>query len=77
MGLGDSCRFLGHCADVRDFYHALDLFVQSSEYEGTPNVVLEAMALEVPVVATDVGGTAELVEHEVHGLIAPPATRGG
>lgn len=72
LGLGDSCCFVGHCPEVGDFYHALDVFVQSSDYEGTPNVVLEAMALEVPIVATDVGGTAELITDGVHGLIIPP-----
>jgi glycosyltransferase involved in cell wall biosynthesis len=47
------------------------LFVQSSDYEGTPNAVLEAMAMETPVVATDAGGTAELVIDGVHGRIVP------
>jgi glycosyltransferase involved in cell wall biosynthesis len=70
--LGDAVRLLGHREDIQDFHHALDLFVQSSTYEGTPNAVLEAMALESPVVATDVGGTSELIEHEVHGLLVPP-----
>jgi glycosyltransferase involved in cell wall biosynthesis len=63
------CRLLGHCADVTAVHHAFDLFVQSSDYEGTPNAVLEAMALETPVVATSAGGTAELVVDGVHGLI--------
>ena len=62
---------VGQQTDIPLFHHALDLFVQSSEYEGTPNVVLEAMALETPVVATDVGGTSELCEDGVHGLIVP------
>lgn len=71
LGLQDSVMLLGHVADVVPVHHAFDLFVQSSEYEGTPNAVLEAMAMESPVVATDAGGTAELVEHGVHGRIVP------
>lgn len=65
------CRLLGHYEDIVGLHHALDLFVQSSAYEGTPNVVLEAMALETPVVATDVGGTAEVCRPGVDGLIVP------
>ena len=72
-GLGESCRLLGLVHDVVELHHALDLFVQSSTYEGTPNVVLEAMAMETPVVATDVGGTRELCHPGVHGLIVAPA----
>ncbi len=49
-------------------HHAFDLYVQSSDYEGTPNAVLEAMALETPVVATDVGGTAELIVNGSDGI---------
>jgi glycosyltransferase involved in cell wall biosynthesis len=71
LGLGKVCRLLGHRCDIAGFYHGIDLLAQSSDYEGTPNVVLEAMALEVPVVATDAGGTAELAEHGIHGLIVP------
>lgn len=71
LGLQDSVMLLGHVADVVPVHHAFDLFVQSSEYEGTPNAVLEAMAMESPVVATDAGGTAELVEDGVHGRIVP------
>jgi glycosyltransferase involved in cell wall biosynthesis len=70
-GLASLCRFTGHVEDVISLHHAFDLFVQASDYEGTPNAVLEAMALETPVVATDAGGTAELVGHGVHGLITP------
>jgi glycosyltransferase involved in cell wall biosynthesis len=71
LGLGDSCRLLGHCPDVSIVHHAIDVFVQSSEYEGTPNAVLEAMAFESPIVATAAGGTAELALDGVHGLIIP------
>lgn len=71
-GVAGVCRFLGHRRNVAEVYQALDVFVQSSDYEGTPNVVLEAMALETPLVATDVGGTSELVRDRVHGLVVPP-----
>jgi glycosyltransferase involved in cell wall biosynthesis len=70
-GLDGACRLVGQVDDIVEFHHALDLLVQSSEYEGTPNVVLEAMAMETPVVATDVGGTAELMRTEVEGLVVP------
>jgi glycosyltransferase involved in cell wall biosynthesis len=68
----DYCVFTGHTHDIAGIHHAFDLFVQSSDYEGTPNAVLEAMALESPIVATDVGGTAELVIDGLHGVIVPP-----
>lgn len=71
LGIERDVLLLGHRTDVADLHHAFDLFVQSSDYEGTPNAVLEAMALETPVVATAAGGTAELIEDGVHGLIVP------
>jgi glycosyltransferase involved in cell wall biosynthesis len=67
----ENVRLQGHTRDVIGLHHALDVFVQASDYEGTPNAVLEAMALETPVVATSAGGTAELAEDAVHGLIVP------
>lgn len=71
LGIQSRCRFLGHCDDVIGIHHALTLFVQSSDYEGTPNVVLEAMALRTPVVATDAGGTSDIMADRVHGLVVP------
>jgi len=71
LGLSSIAVLTGHTEDVAGFHHALDLFVQSSDYEGTPNAVLEAMAFETPLVATSAGGTAELVEDGRHGLIIP------
>jgi glycosyltransferase involved in cell wall biosynthesis len=76
LGLDNSCKLFGHRTDIIDFHHAFDLLVQSSDYEGTPNAILEAMAMETPVVATDVGGTPELIHHGVHGLLAPPGDPG-
>jgi glycosyltransferase involved in cell wall biosynthesis len=66
------CRFLGDRNDVIRLHHAFDCYVQSSATEGTSNSVLEAMAMETPVAATDVGGTRELITDQVHGLIVPP-----
>ena len=71
LGLSGICRLLGHRTDITELHHAFDLFVQSSEYEGTPNAVLEAMAMETPLVATDAGGTREIAWPDVHGLIVP------
>ena len=71
MGLSDHCRMLGHCDSMRQTYQAFDMLVQSSDYEGTPTVVVEAMALGIPVVATDAGGTAQLAFHDEHALIVP------
>jgi glycosyltransferase involved in cell wall biosynthesis len=65
-------RLLGHLADPRGLYEALDLFVLSSHREGLPNVVLEAMAMEAPVVATRVAGVPSLVEDGRSGLVVPP-----
>ncbi len=70
-GLRNHIVLAGHVGDVIPLHHAFDLFAQSSDYEGTPNAVLEAMAMETPVVATEAGGTAELVHDGVHGRIIP------
>jgi len=64
-------RLLPHRTDVDVLHHGFDLFVQSSDYEGTPNAVLEAMALETPIVATAAGGTTDILEHELEGTIVP------
>ena len=62
-------RLLGHCSETIDLYQAIDVFVLSSLREGLPNVLLEAMALEVPVAATRVGGVPRVVRHEDDGLL--------
>jgi hypothetical protein len=54
----------------------MDVFVRSSDHEGTPNAVLEAMAFSRPVVATDAGGTAELARPNEHALIVPTGDAG-
>lgn len=71
LGIEQHCRLIGHYNNVMELYDAADVLVQSSDYEGTPTVVVEAMAMNLPIVATDAGGTAELIRHGVHGRIVP------
>jgi glycosyltransferase involved in cell wall biosynthesis len=56
---------------------AADLFVLNSTYEGFPHVVLEALGLGIPVLATAVGGTPEVVEHGVNGILVSAEDRAG
>jgi glycosyltransferase involved in cell wall biosynthesis len=71
--LGDRVALLGERSDVPQLLAAADVFVLSSASEGAPLSILEAMAAGLPVVASDVGGVAELVEDGVTGLLVPPA----
>lgn len=64
-------RFLGHRDDVPRLMAAADIVVLPSEYEGLPNVVMEAMALSKPVVATEAPGTTELVVNGATGVLVP------
>jgi glycosyltransferase involved in cell wall biosynthesis len=70
-GLGQSFILAGFRADLDRFLPHFDLFVLPSYTEGMPNVVLEAFAAGVPVVATAVGGTPEIVEDGVSGYLVP------
>ena len=70
-GIGDRVRFLGFVEDMPKVYKDVHLVVQSSFTEGLPNVILEAAYLRVPVLATDVGGTAEVLGPQ-GGYLIPP-----
>jgi glycosyltransferase involved in cell wall biosynthesis len=72
LGLGERVSFLGVRHDIPSMLSAADGLVLSSSYEGSPNAVLEALAAELPVVATRVGGNAELVEDGVSGFLVAP-----
>ncbi len=72
LGLSSVVTFTGIRDDVPDILAALDIFVLPSRWEGLPLVVLEAMAAGLPVVATAVGGTPEVVVDGVTGLLVPP-----
>jgi glycosyltransferase involved in cell wall biosynthesis len=72
LGLGERVRLLGMRDDVPRVLAASDVFTLSSRFEGLPVALMEALALELPVVATDVGGIPELVTDGVEGLLVPP-----
>lgn len=71
LNLGDRCRFLGARNDMDAVYNSFDVMTLLSRHEGTPNVVLEAMASGVPVVATDVSDNRFIIEEGVTGHIVP------
>lgn len=61
LGISAHVRLLGYVQNMADFYLESDLVIQSSLTEGLPNVILEAAFLGVPIIATDVGGTREVI----------------
>ena len=71
-GVEQSCRFVGSRDEVIDWYAAADVVVLPSLSEGFPFVVLEALAMSRPVVATRVNGVPEIIENGNTGLLVPP-----
>jgi len=69
--LKDKMEFLGECAEMHEIYRRADILILTSDYEGTPNVVLEAMAHGLPVIATNVGGTSEILNEKCGILVEP------
>lgn len=72
LGLTDRVLLAGYQSDTLAWYQAMDVYCLSSLTEGLPNVVLEAMALEVPVVATKVAGVPGLLGHGGSGVLVEP-----
>jgi len=74
LGLGQRVRFIGQVfgAEKRGWFRDAVCYVCPSRREPFANVILEALAAELPVVATSVGGNLEMVEHEGNGLLVPP-----
>ena len=72
LGREANIKLLGFQSDPHRLYEAMDVFVSSSFSEGLPNVVLEAMALRVPVVATEIAGNKRLIEDGKNGLFVRP-----
>jgi len=76
LGVAAAVRFLGARSDVRDLLPGLDLYVNCSRSEGVSLTIVEAMAAALPVVATAVGGTPEVVADGASGLLVPPRDPG-
>ncbi len=74
LGVGGAVRFLGVRSDVTAVLAAADVYVHPSLFEALPTSILEAMAVGLPVVATNVGGVPELVADGRTGLLVPPAS---
>lgn len=67
----DGVMLLGHRQDVTQLLRAADLFALSSDWEGMPLAILEAMREGVPIVSTDVAGVSDLLRHGVSGMVVP------
>ncbi len=72
LGLGqDRVRFLGRRSDIDRLLNAADVFLLPSDIEGLPLSILEAMAHGLPIVASNVGGIPEIIEHDISGWLVP------
>ena len=71
LGIGDRVAFTGHVNNVQVYFAAADVFVNPSHSEGSPYVLLEATAANLPIVATAVGGVPEMVENNETALLVP------
>ncbi|MDI6827212.1 MAG: glycosyltransferase, partial [Armatimonadota bacterium] len=72
LGMNGNVFLLGFREDIPNILSTLDLFILASKVEGLPVSVIEAMAAGLPVVASNVGGMAELVDEGVTGFLVPP-----
>jgi glycosyltransferase involved in cell wall biosynthesis len=72
LGIADRVKWLGWRRDLATIYGASDVFLLTSRNEGTPVVLIEAMASAVPGVSTDVGGVKDVIDSPEVGVLAPP-----
>ncbi len=71
LGIEGNVKFLGHCNDILPLTSLLDIFVSTSLSEGLPMAHAEAMAQQLAIVATAVGGVPEIIEDNKSGLLVP------
>ena len=72
LKLGDKLIFTGFRSDIKDVLASVDIFVIPSLIEGLPMILLEAMAMAKPIVATDIDGIKEVLYNGEAGLLVPP-----
>ena len=72
LGISGNVIFYGQTSEIPLCLAAMDVYVQPSLYEGQSNTIIEAMAASLPVISTNVGGTHEIIENEVDGLLFNP-----
>jgi glycosyltransferase involved in cell wall biosynthesis len=75
LGLASRVRFLGFVKEMPELYQGLDLLLLTSHFEGMPLTVLEAMAMGVPVVASQVDGVEEVLEDGRDAILVPPGNK--
>ena len=63
--------FTGYSKDVAEYLSLMNIFVLCSLQEGLPNVLLQAMSMEIPVISSDVGGCPEIIDNMANGILYP------
>lgn len=72
LGVDHAIKFLGFRKDIKEIYESVDAVILPSLREGLPICLIEAMSMELPVIATAVSGTPELVDDGITGILVPP-----
>lgn len=71
LGIKDKMFFTGLRKDINNLLELLDIFILSSRWEGLPRVILQAMAKQLPIVATNVDGNSEAITNNLNGILVP------
>ena len=72
LGLQDQVIFLGFKENISQILNAMDGFISASHTEGLSNAIIEAMAMRLPIIATNVGGSPEILENRKYGILIEP-----
>ncbi len=72
LGVLPIVQFLSHTDEMKEVYHNAHCLILPSRAEGLSNVLLETMAFEMPVIATRISGTVDVIDHEKDGILIPP-----